>query len=256
MQMMMMDSDDSESDQDDDDSATGMDGFFYERAFEAVEQLLDGAAADWCRDSAIFSDRDETGSVTEAIVVKTKPPPPPVASKSHRVHLQQQQQQQHGRHRGMAILDRMRSLEENGGGNSVRSGKEVSASASLENLKSISQRRQELSQAVSSTTKPGDESETSSQHSTSTVNTVVEVHPAGGFSDDAVDSHSPVHQRRTGAVVMVRSHQQQRKGFDNLSHSPPSSSSSSSLSASAASAVPLPKGWVKHIIGKLQGDPK
>jgi hypothetical protein len=255
MQMMMMDSDDSESDQDDDDSATGMDGFFYERAFEAVEQLLDGAAADWCRDSAIFSDRDETGSVTEAIVVKTKPPPPPVASKSHRVHLQQQQQQ-HGRHRGMAILDRMRSLEENGGGNSVRSGKEVSASASLENLKSISQRRQELSQAVSSTTKPGDESETSSQHSTSTVNTVVEVHPAGGFSDDAVDSHSPVHQRRTGAVVMVRSHQQQRKGFDNLSHSPPSSSSSSSLSASAASAVPLPKGWVKHIIGKLQGDPK
>jgi hypothetical protein len=247
MQMMMMDSDDSESEQEDDeDSATGMDGFFYERAFEAVEQLLDGAAADWCRDSAIFSDRDETGSVTEAIVVKTKPPPPPVASKSHRVH---HQQQQHGRHRGMAILDRMRSLEENGG--SVRSGKEVSASASLENLKSISQRRMELSQAVSSTAKPGDESETSSQHSTSTVNTVVEVHPAGGFSDDLVDSHSPVHQRRTGTVVMVRP--QQRKGFDSLSLSPPSSSSSS---ASTTSAVPLPKGWVKHIIGKLQGDAK
>jgi hypothetical protein len=250
MQMMMMDSDDSDSDQEDDeDSATGMDGFFYERAFEAVEQLLDGAAADWCRDSAIFSDRDETGSVTESIVVKTKPPPPPVASKSHRgVH--NGQQQQHSRHRGMAILDRMRSLEENGG--SVRSGgKEVSASASLENLKSISQRRMELSQAVSSAAKtPGDESETSSQHSTSTVNTVVEVHPAGGgFSDDLVDSHSPVHQRRTGAtVVMVRS--QPRKGPDSLS---PTASSSSS---SSASAVPLPKGWVKHIIGKLQGDAK
>jgi hypothetical protein len=250
MQMMMMDSDDSDSDQEDDeDSATGMDGFFYERAFEAVEQLLDGAAADWCRDSAIFSDRDETGSVTESIVVKTKPPPPPVASKSHRgVH--NGQQQQHSRHRGMAILDRMRSLEENGG--SVRSGgKEVSASASLENLKSISQRRMELSQAVSSAAKtPGDESETSSQHSTSTVNTVVEVHPGGGgFSDDLVDSHSPVHQRRTGAtVVMVRS--QPRKGPDSLS---PTASSSSS---SSASAVPLPKGWVKHIIGKLQGDAK
>lgn len=252
MQMMMMDSDDSDSDQEDDeDSATGMDGFFYERAFEAVEQLLDGAAADWCRDSAIFSDRDETGSVTESIVVKTKPPPPPVASKSHRGVHNQQQQQQHSRHRGMAILDRMRSLEENGG--NVRSGKEVSASASLENLKSISQRRMELSQAVSSAAKPGDESETSSQHSTSTVNTVVELHPAGGFSDDLVDSHSPVHQRRTGAVVMVRS--QPRKGPDSLSLSPTASSSSSSAAA-AASAVPLPKGWVKHIIGKLQGDAK
>lgn len=240
MQMMMMDSDDSGSEQEDDeDSATGMDGFFYERAFEAVEQLLDGAAADWCcRDSAIFSDRDETGSVTEAAIVKTKPPPPPVASKSQRVH----HQQQHSRHRGMAILDRMRSLEENGG---VKcSGKEVSASASLENLKSISQRRMELTQAFTSSGKPGDESETSSQHSTSTVNTVVEVHPAGGgLADDSIDPHSPIHQRRMGATGMIQP--QMRKGME----SPQTTSES-------ANAVPLPKGWVKHIIGKLQGDAK
>lgn len=233
--MMMMDSDDSDSDPDDDEDSTGMDGFFYERAFEAVEQLLDGAA-DWCcRDSAIFSDRDETGSVSEAITVKTKPPPPPVASKSNRT-----QQQHHSRNRGLAILERMRSLEENG----KCFGKEVSASASLENLKSISQRRMELSQAITSVVKPGDESETSSQHSTSTVNTVVEVHPAGFISEDMVGSHSPV-QRRSG-VVMMRS--QPRKV--------PSLDASTSPGASSTSAVPLPKGWVKHIIGKLQGDAK
>lgn len=232
MQMMMLDSDDSSSEQEDDeDSTTGMDGFFYERAFEAVEQLLDGAAADWCcRDSAVFSDRDETGSVCEAAIVKTKPPPPPVASKSHRI------QQQHSRHRGMAILDRMRSLEENGG---VKcSGKDVSASASLENLKSISQRRMELTQASSSVGKPGDESETSSQHSTSTVNTVVEVHPAA-CADDSIDPHSPIHQRRMGTAGMI--HPQMKKGLQ---------------SPDSATAVPLPKGWVKHIIGKLQGDAK
>lgn len=226
----MMDSDDSESDQEDDEDSAGMDGFFYERAFEAVEQLLDGAA-DWCcRDSAIFSDREETGSVTESTTVKTKPPPPPVTAKAQRTQLQ------HTRNRGLAILERMRSLEDNG----KCSSKEVSASASLENLKSISQRRMELSQAISSTAKPGDESETSSQHSTSTVNTVVEVHPAG-LSDEPIDSHSPV-QRRTG-LVMVRPQPRKGSALDN-----PASSTSST--------VPLPKGWVKHIIGKLQGDAK
>lgn len=232
MQMMMMDSDDSESDQDDEEDSARMDGFFYERAFEAVEQLLDGAA-DWCcRDSAIFSDREETGSLSEATTVKTKPPPPPpVASKSQRTN-------QASRSRGLAILERMKSLEENG----KCTSKEVSYSASLENLKSISQRRMELTQAVTSSVKTGDESETSSQHSTSTVNTVVEVHPAGSI-DDSVDSHSPI-QRRSGLATV---------------RSPPrkvASHETASATAASPSAVPLPKGWVKHIIGKLQGDAK
>lgn len=240
MQMMMLDSDDSESDQDEDDDSSAMDGFFYERAFEAVEQLLDGAA-DWCcRDSAIFSDRDETGSVTDVPpvtatnTVKTKPPPPPPSSSSR------SQRAQQVRNRGCAILERMKSLEENG----KSYGKDLTASASLENLKSISQRRIELSQAVSSSVKPGDESETSSQHSTSTINTVVEVNPAGP-GDDLCPHYSPSIQRRSGAV-MVRS--QPRKG-------PPLDTAGASSIASSAS-VPLPKGWVKHIIGKLQGDPK
>ena len=217
--MMMLDSDESdESDQDEEAS----DDFFYERAFEAVEQLLD---ADWCcRDSAIFSDRDD--AETE-IAVQSKPAattsssfpstssqlPPSVPSKSQRLVQQSR--------RGIAILERMRSFETDNIRPGKGSSKEYAAgSASLENLKSIGQRRLELNKAVS--TKPGDESETSSQHSTSTVNTVVEVHPAG---DDSTHS-SPV-QRRTTTVV-----------------------------SPATTASPLPKGWVKHIIGKLQGDGK
>jgi len=220
--MMMLDSDESdESDQDEEAS----DDFFYERAFEAVEQLLD---ADWCcRDSAIFSDRDET---EPEITNQTKPAPmmassssmsfspphlpPTVPSKSQRAVQQSR--------RGMAILERMRSFEENvRPGTSGSKESAVAGSASLENLKSIGQRRLELNKAIS--TKPGDESETSSQHSTSTVNTVVEVHPAG---DDSTHS-SPV-QRRT--VVLP--------------------------AASSTTASPLPRGWVKAVISKLQGDAK
>lgn len=222
--MMMLDSDESdESDQDEEAS----DDFFYERAFEAVEQLLD---ADWCcRDSAIFSDRDET---EPEVTNQSKPAPamassslsfsphlpPTVPSKSQRVVQQSR--------RGLAILERMRSFEENVRP-SKRSSKEsaVAALGSLENLKSIGQRRLELNKAIS--TKPGDESETSSQHSTSTVNTVVEVHPAG---DDSTHS-SPV-QRRTTVLPVA---------------------------ASSTTASPLPRqsqGWVKAVISKLQGDAK
>lgn len=229
MHMMMMDSEDSASDQDDEEDSAGVDPLFYEKAFEAVEQLLD-SAADWCcRDSAVFSDRDDAGSISDAVgVVKSKPPPPPIPAKSQRAVMVHQQ-----RARGLAILERMRSLEENG----KRFGKEYSPSTSLENLKSIGQRRLELTQAVCSNIKPGDESETSSQHSTSTVNTVVEVHPAGR-SEDLIDSHSPI-QRRT-FVRPVR-----QPAFDCPTAHPPTPATN-----------PLPKGWVKHIIGKLQGDSK
>ena len=67
--------------------SAGMDGFFYERAFEAVEQLMDAATVWCCRDSAIFSYRDqrkgqEIGSMTESTTVTIKPPPPPTAAKT------------------------------------------------------------------------------------------------------------------------------------------------------------------------------
>ena len=107
----------------------------------------------------------------------------------------------------------------------IRSSKELaSAGASLENLKSISQRRLELTQAIAISVKTGDESETSSQHSTSTINTVVELHP------------SPVQRRN-----YIQQH-------------PAASETTDVLDASATG--PLPRGWVKHIIGKLQGDAK
>ena len=196
MQMMMLDSDDSESDKEDDEYSAGMDGFFYERAFEAVEQLMDAATVWCCRDSAIFSYRDqrqgqEIGSMTESTTVTIKPPPPPTAAKTQRT---QYLQNTHT----LAILERTRSRDDNG----KCSNKEVSASASLENLKSIAQRRIKQSQAISSTVKTDDESETRFQHSMSTVNTVVKFHLAG-LSDDSLDSHSPI-QRKT-SLVMIRS---------------------------------------------------
>ena len=79
MQVMMMmdDSDEDESDQEDGVSST--DSFFYERAFEAVEQLLDEAAVagEWassggyCRDSVMFCD---DGPITSKDMLSTKPP--------------------------------------------------------------------------------------------------------------------------------------------------------------------------------------
>ena len=105
----------------------------------------------------------------------------------------------------------------------ARSNKEasVASAASLENLKSISQRRMELSHAIG--VKTGDESETSSQHSTSTINTVVELHPAAVTAPD-----EPCNRRAEDAADVLH----------------------------ASVMGPLPKGWVKHIIGKLQGDAK
>lgn len=118
--------------------------------------------------------------------------------------------QQSRRNRSSAILERVKSLEEK---NAAEGLSPTGPSSSLENLKSISQRRSELKQAFLS--KPEDESETSSLHSTSTVSTVVE---SSSF----------------------------------LSSRP----SSTAAAPAAPLAHPLPKGWVKHIIGKLQGEAK
>ena len=124
---------------------------------------------------------------------------------------------QHRKPRSVAILERVKSLEEKISDPRNSSGLPSTCSPSLENLKSICQRRSELKQAAAiMSSKQGDESETSSQHSTSTVNTVVETIP----TDPARSQVNPAHQQNQ--VV----------------------------------AHPLPKGWVKHIIGKLQGEAK
>ena len=234
---------DSQSDSDNED-AKSVDSF-YERSFEAMEQLLD---SEWCyRDSAVFSDRDDSNlaiAASEPVAatesVKRKNAVVTSAKSEHVV-----QQCDLNRNRSMAILERLRSFEEKDG---YLSKEPILSSTSLENLKTIDQRRHELNQAISVTTvtRHDDESETSSQHSTSTINTVVEIHLAGHRSEDS-DS-SPI-QRRS-----------QRKA--DLSSSPPHSSytkcevpnSTNFLSNPQLTTSQLPKGWVKLIIGKLQGD--
>lgn len=90
-QMMLLESDDSDEDDGSGDDLSSTDSFFYERAFEAVELLLDEAAAVtgngdyWgtaCRDSAIFSDREDGGPSSVSDCLKTKPPPPPAGASS------------------------------------------------------------------------------------------------------------------------------------------------------------------------------
>ena len=256
---------DSQSDSDHEEESNSIDSF-YERSFEAVEQLLDSES--WCyRDSAIFSDRDDLSLTAvqadlEATDSFKRKNPPPIPVKPDRVV----QQAQQNRIRGMAVLERVRSLEE-----SARGSKELaSCCSSLENLKSIVQRRQELSQAVSSvasiTTKPGDESETSSQHSTSTINTVVEMHPAAGHADES--ESSPTRRKPTSKFSPAAFSPRLKRSdvghnTSKLPHTPVVSfaaqppEQTEQASASAASAAsPLPKGWVKHIIGKLLGDIK
>lgn len=251
MQMMMLDSDTDDDDSDPDgdhDGGSSTDSFFYERAFEAVEQLLDEAAAagEWgagcCRDSAIFSDRED-GPTGDCL--KSKPPPPPVSSsktlrsKDFSSTFSQENvnwnlilkyrpvsahQPCRRTQRSLAILDRVKSLEERTNCSSRSGSGTPPSSTSLENLKSISQRRSELKQAVVSGTvakSEQDESETSSQHSTSTINTVVD---SGGSSS-----------LPCGGV--------------RAASSPP-------IPTRSTAAHPLPKGWVKHIIGKLQGEAK
>ena len=242
--ILLLTDSDSQSESDHEESRS-IDSF-YEKAFEAVEQLQGLLDSDWCRDSAIFSDRDDTTSTTpvasasassassaaaslptttiapslpqEAAKQPLHPAsPPPIPAKSQWVV--QQQQVQHSRNRGLAILERMRCLEQN-----ARSDYPVASAASLENLKSISQRRLELTQATG--VKTGDESETSS---TSTINTVVELHPAAVAAAAAAAAADETCNRRT-------------EDPGDVLH--------------ASGMGPLPKGWVKHIIGKLQGDTK
>ncbi|KAF0288365.1 Pleckstrin y domain-containing family G member 1 [Amphibalanus amphitrite] len=206
-------------------------GSFYEHELDILEDIH---GSELFRDSAIYSDPDElldsieatlppapatladhdldasdladeaefidsfapaevpdSGDALELVdqtAVPAKKVPPPVPAKPNRG--------------GGSIKDRLRSLEE-----SQLRREDVCAPPTAEALKSISERRRELEQWRSGG-RGGDESETSSQHSTCTVNTVIE---AGG-------SESRGHSR------------------------------------SSSREEALPRGWVKQVIGKLQGE--
>merc|ERR1712071_500972 len=160
--ILLLTDSDSQSESDHEESRS-IDSF-YEKAFEAVEQLQGLLDSDWCRDSAIFSDRDDTTCTT------------PVASAS-----------------ASSASSAAASLPTTTIAPSLpQEAAKQPHPASLENLKSISQRRLELTQATG--VKTGDESETSS---TSTINTVVELHPAAVAAAAAAAAADETCNRRT-----------------------------------------------------------
>ncbi|CAG0901688.1 unnamed protein product [Darwinula stevensoni] len=165
-----------------DDLSSGSDSDFtpegcYEQSLDALEILDSGPL----RDSAVYSDIEDgsasshTGTLSrqssqrkeKKTIVRPKQPPPPIpckkpASISPIVSP--------AKKASASILSKLMILEE-----TSRFCKAESLSASLENIKSIGERRRELELWTSGTGMVReDESETSSQHSTSTINTIVE----------------------------------------------------------------------------------
>jgi uncharacterized protein YerC len=135
-----------------------------------------------------------------------------------------------------AILERLKHLEE-----CAQFQKDDLSSPSFEGIKSIQERRKELDLWRSGSGGREDESETSSQHSTSTINTVIEVSPSKTTSFPS--------SRRCSDT-------ESSGGNSPLTERAVSRSSARSHSQGHLSTVgePMPKGWVKLLVGKLQGD--
>uniref|UniRef100_T1IRR7 DH domain-containing protein n=1 Tax=Strigamia maritima TaxID=126957 RepID=T1IRR7_STRMM len=167
--------------QNDNSDSDGSADSYYERSFEAIEGLLGN---DLFRDSAIYSDPEE-GSDNFILVDKNgvglkmppiKPRKPKLYEKRSQSEattpeLEARESVAH-RHkvRGFAIREKLKHLEE------CSRYQKDDEGFSVDGMKSIQQRRKDLELwQQSGGHKDADESETSSQHSTSTINTVVEL---------------------------------------------------------------------------------
>lgn len=143
--------------------------------------------------------------------------------------------------RSQAILEKLKHLEE-----CSTFVREELPSPSFEGIKSIQERRKELELWKQGRISRGeDECETSSQHSTSTINTVIELSPSKSTSfpssrrcsdtDDSSGGNSPLTERATSRNTL-------RSG----------TSHSSGNLVGGSSDPQTPKGWVKLLVGKLQ----
>jgi hypothetical protein len=136
--------------------------------------------------------------------------------------------------RSEAILEKLKNLEQ-----SSRFHKEdhLTSAPSFEGIKSIQERRKELGELW----KQGrlsnvDEYETSSQHSTSTINTVIELSPSKNTSRRCSDTDDT-----------------SRGGNSPLTERAVSRSLSRHDDGKAVEEASMPnKGWVKLLVGKLQ----
>lgn len=160
--------------------------------------------------------------------------------------------------RSQVILEKLKHLEE-----CSRFQRNEPPSPSFEGMKSIQERRKELDLwRVGMSNRGEDESETSSQHSTSTINTVIELSPSKSTSfpssrrcSDTESScgNSPLTER----AVSRNSCSNIEQNFEE--HSTSTSKSCGNINGSSLNGTgsnsndPMPKGWVKLVVGKLQG---
>ena len=228
---------------------------FYERSFEAIESLLE---SEMFPDSAIYSDQDDV-SLSTAHSDSPGNRNGPVAQwrqslcngemededmasgttlrlPSHVPNITFSESRKRSLVCSQAILEKLKHLEE-----CAQFQKDDLSSPSFEGIKSIQERRKELDLWRSGYGMREDESETSSQHSTSTINTVIEVSPSKTTSfpssrrcsdTESSGGNSPLTERAVSRTS-ARSHSQ-----GHLS----------------TVGEPMPKGWVKLLVGKLQGE--
>lgn len=136
--------------------------------------------------------------------------------------------------RSQAILEKLKHLEE-----CARFQREELPSPSFEGIKSIQERRRELDLWKTGTGgNREDESETSSQHSTSTINTVIEM------SSPSKSTSFPSSRRCSDT--------ESSGGNSPLTERAISVASNRSLSQGQLGVEPMPKGWVKLLVGKLE----
>lgn len=157
---------------------------YYERSFEAIEGMLE---SEIFRDSAIYSDPEDLDLPNESrksTLNRRVPPPKPAKPFSLAIdkksfsttttpefeHISIHDKLKGRRVRGHCIMERLRHLEK-----CTQSSPERDTTCAR-GFKSVKQRRKELEMWHSGGGghREADESETSSQHSTSTINTVVE----------------------------------------------------------------------------------
>lgn len=150
--------------------------------------------------------------------------------------------------RSQVILEKLKHLEE-----CSRFHRNEPLSPSFEGMKSIQERRKELDLWRAGMVNRGeDESETSSQHSTSTINTVIELSPSKSTSfpssrrcsdTDSSGGNSPLTERAVS-----------RSSCNEIGESASCLEQTASTNDPNGSNDPMPKGWVKLVVGKLQGD--
>lgn len=157
--------------------------------------------------------------------------------------------------RSQVILEKLRHLEE-----CSRFQRNEPASPSFEGMKSIQERRKELDLWRAGMSSREDESETSSQHSTSTINTVIELSPSKSTSFPSSRRCSGTDSSGGNSPLTERAVSRNTSPGDYTPCNAVSSVSCSNINASgqendgsSSSKESMPKGWVKLVVGKLQG---